>query len=585
MEVVEERCVSEVPERLAAALAFPGATISNLAGDSEARPRGGCAARTAVHAASIRRTGSSRQPCQCGVSLRPIWPCGPRHGRLLRRARTRRAGPCTRQPPAIDRSGAPRLPPAGLGLVRGPLRLPHRAAGGRLAGDPGRQGRPGLGAHRLGQDPRRLPLRPRLALPRGARGRASRRDPHPLRLAAQGPRRTTSRRTCASRWPGCARPRSAAGLRPPAIRAAVRTGDTPSSRRQAMVRRPPHVLVTTPESLYLLLTSEKGRRSLATVRKVIVDEIHAVARDKRGSHLALSLERLEALCTRRPAAHRPLGHGQPGRGDGPLPGGRRTGRGAARPSAPSSRWGEVASSTSASRSPGTSSRSVASNEQWAETYDRLAELARETPDDARLRQHPAARRAGRPRPRRAAGRGRGGRAPRQPLAGAPARRRGASQGGVAQGHRRHRLARARHRHRHGRPGGASSGSPGALHVALQRVGRSGHWRGATPEGALLPADAATSSLECAALVRAAPRRAPRAIAPPRLAARHPRPADRRRGGVAADRRGRALRARAGGPGPTASSPREEFDEVVTMLSEGIATRRGRSRRAPPPRRA
>ena len=117
----------------------------------------------------------------------------------------------------------------------------------------------------------------------------------------------------------------AAGLRPPAIRAAVRTGDTPSSRRQAMLRRPPHVLVTTPESLYLLLTSEKGRRSLATVRKVIVDEIHAVARDKRGSHLSLSLERLEALCDAAPAAHRALGHGEPGRGGRALPGGRRPG--------------------------------------------------------------------------------------------------------------------------------------------------------------------------------------------------------------------------------------------------------------------
>ena len=63
----------------------------------------------------------------------------------------------------------------------------------------------------------------------------------------------------------------AAGLRLPAIRAAVRTGDTPSSRRQAMLKRPPHVLVTTPESLYLLLTSEKGRRSLTTVRKVMVE--------------------------------------------------------------------------------------------------------------------------------------------------------------------------------------------------------------------------------------------------------------------------------------------------------------------------
>jgi len=81
----------------------------------------------------------------------------------------------------------------------------------------------------------------------------------------------------------------------PSVRALVRTGDTPASERAAMVRRPPHILVTTPESLYILLTSEGGRRMLRTVRTVIVDEIHALARDKRGSHLALSLERLEAL--------------------------------------------------------------------------------------------------------------------------------------------------------------------------------------------------------------------------------------------------------------------------------------------------
>src|SRR2546422_10467359 len=66
-----------------------------------------------------------------------------------------------------------------------------------------------------------------------------------------------------------------------------------------MVKRPPHILVTTPESLYLILTSERAREMLRSVRTVIVDEIHAVARDKRGSHLALSLERLEALAGRR----------------------------------------------------------------------------------------------------------------------------------------------------------------------------------------------------------------------------------------------------------------------------------------------
>src|SRR5437763_4932214 len=83
------------------------------------------------------------------------------------------------------------------------------------------------------------------------------------------------------------------------IRTLVRTGDTPGAERQEMVRRPPHILVTTPESLYLILTSERAREMLRGVRTVIVDEIHAVARDKRGSHLALSLERLEHLAGRR----------------------------------------------------------------------------------------------------------------------------------------------------------------------------------------------------------------------------------------------------------------------------------------------
>jgi ATP-dependent helicase Lhr and Lhr-like helicase len=80
-----------------------------------------------------------------------------------------------------------------------------------------------------------------------------------------------------------------------AVRAMVRTGDTPAATRAAMARKPPHILVTTPESFYILLTSESGRRMLTTVRTVIVDEIHAVVTSKRGAHLALSLERLEQL--------------------------------------------------------------------------------------------------------------------------------------------------------------------------------------------------------------------------------------------------------------------------------------------------
>ena len=81
----------------------------------------------------------------------------------------------------------------------------------------------------------------------------------------------------------------------PPIRTAVRTGDTLPAERRAMLKQPPHILVTTPESFFILLTAEKSRANLARVRTVIVDEIHAMADDKRGTHLMLSLERLDAL--------------------------------------------------------------------------------------------------------------------------------------------------------------------------------------------------------------------------------------------------------------------------------------------------
>ncbi|MGE3315327.1 MAG: DEAD/DEAH box helicase, partial [Planctomycetaceae bacterium] len=89
------------------------------------------------------------------------------------------------------------------------------------------------------------------------------------------------------------------GYEMPTLRAGLRTGDTTASKRAALIRRPPHILVTTPESLYLMLTAEKGRATLKNVDTVIVDEIHAMVRDKRGSHLAITLERLEALCGRK----------------------------------------------------------------------------------------------------------------------------------------------------------------------------------------------------------------------------------------------------------------------------------------------
>ncbi|HEX6809158.1 MAG TPA: DEAD/DEAH box helicase [Gemmatimonadaceae bacterium] len=117
----------------------------------------------------------------------------------------------------------------------------------------------------------------------------------------------------------------------PEIRVAVRTGDTPAGARARMVRRAPHILITTPESLHIMLTTVKGRGMFSMVRAVIVDEIHAVAGTKRGAHLALSLERLEALCETLPqriglsATQRPLDEiarylgGCASRGDGEPP--------------------------------------------------------------------------------------------------------------------------------------------------------------------------------------------------------------------------------------------------------------------------
>src|SRR5881397_3530145 len=105
---------------------------------------------------------------------------------------------------------------------------------------------------------------------------------------------------------------AAAGEKFPEIRVAVRTGDTPASARARMIRKSPHILITTPESLNIMLTTLKGRGMFSGVRAVIVDEIHAIAGTKRGAHLALTLERLEALVEKAPqriglsATQRPL---------------------------------------------------------------------------------------------------------------------------------------------------------------------------------------------------------------------------------------------------------------------------------------
>ena len=160
----------------------------------------------------------------------------------------------------------------------------------------------------------------------------------------------------------------------PDLRVVARTGDTSPTARAAMLRQPPHLLITTPESLYLLVTAARSRERLRTVRTVIVDEIHAVARDKRGSHLALTLERLDALAKHRPqriglsATQRPIetiARLLVGAGEG------RAGPTGSRHAAS---WTSAITASSTSRSSYRTARleAVASHEQWGEILDRIA---------------------------------------------------------------------------------------------------------------------------------------------------------------------------------------------------------------------
>jgi len=162
------------------------------------------------------------------------------------------------------------------------------------------------------------------------------------------------------------------GLPPVPIRAMVRTGDTTQMDRDRMRRQPPHILVTTPESLFILLAAESGRKMLATARTVIVDEIHALAPDKRGSHLALTLERLDALAGRRlnriglSATQKPIATvAQFLIGAG------------AEQACTIVDSGHVRRRDLALELPPQPLEAVMSNEAWAEVYDRLAQLIEE----------------------------------------------------------------------------------------------------------------------------------------------------------------------------------------------------------------
>ena len=229
------------------------------------------------------------------------------------------------------------------------------------------------------------------------------------------------------------------------IRSWVRTGDTPPGERQRMGRTPPHIVVTTPESLYILLGSDSGRKMLATTRTVIVDEIHALAPNKRGSHLALSLERLAALC------------------NGPL---LRIGLSATqKPIETVARFlvgpdadcriidtGHRRARDLALEVPSSPLEAVMSGEVWQQVYDRLTELIeahRTTLIFVNTRR--LVERVTRQLSERLGARS-SDRAPWQPRQGAAARCRAASEARRVEGLGGDRLARARHRYRRCRSG-------------------------------------------------------------------------------------------------------------------------------------
>src|SRR5213082_159855 len=284
------------------------------------------------------------------------------------------------------------------------------------------------------------------------------------------------------------------GLLMPEIRTMVRTGDTLAAERRMMLKRPPHILVTTPESLYILLTAEKSRVILRDVETVIVDEIHAVADDKRGAHLVLSLERLEALTYRPPvriglsATQKPIeevAHFLTGTG---------------RPDPVIVNVGHQRKLDLGIEVPPMPLGPVASNELWDSIYDRLAQAVAQhrstlvftnTRRMAERLAHHLGERIGEENV--AAHHGSLSRKLRL-----------AAERKLKEGQVRVLVATA------SLELGIDVGfvdlavqinSPRAIAVALQRVGRSGHWRGAVPKGKFF-ATTRDDLMELAALVRA-----------------------------------------------------------------------------------
>ncbi|NML44646.1 DEAD/DEAH box helicase [Ramlibacter sp. G-1-2-2] len=359
---------------------------------------------------------------------------------------------------------------------------------------------------------------------------------------------------------------AAQGLPDPGIRSAVRTGDTPQAERERMRRAPPHILVTTPESLYILLGSESGRAMLKSVKSVIVDELHAVAGSKRGSHLMLSLERLEALCTAPPvriglsATVKPLQEMAQfllGQRDEPIA---------------IIDAGHIRERDLAIEVPRSPLGAVMPTEVWAELYDRLAELVvQHRTTLIFVNQRRTAERVARHLAERLG---------EEHVT--------AHHGSLAREHRLNAEQRLKQGELKALVATSSlelgidigdidlvcqMGSPRAVNAFLQRVGRAGHAIGAIPKGRLFPL-ALDDLLECTALLHAVDRGELDRIRVPE------KPLDALAQHVVAETACRewpldALYESLKRAQPYRALTLHEFEQVVQMLADGYSTRRGR----------
>ncbi len=367
------------------------------------------------------------------------------------------------------------------------------------------------------------------------------------------------------------------------IRTAVRTGDTPQAERAALRKRPPHILVTTPESLYVLLGSESGRGMLAGVRTVIVDEIHALVQSKRGSHLALSLERLDALTGRRAtriglsATQKPIKAVArflvgAGKSPGPLPvAGSELDHALLADDCAIVDIGHARARDLALELPPVPLQPVMSNAQWELVYARVAQLVEQHATtlvfvNTRRMAERAARHLGELLGKEHVAAHHGSLAKELRLDAEQRLKRGDLKVLVATASLELGID----------IGDVDLvcqlGSPRSIAAFLQRVGRSGHQVGGVPKGRLFPTSR-DELLECAALLDSVRRGELDALIMP------PAPLDVLAQQIVAEVASRdwdedALFALVQRAWPYAGLPRKAFDDVVRMLADGYSTRFG-----------